>query len=90
MYVTPLKDADRLVPSEGEGRGVGSTRPAAETIPRRPVPFATWHIYDIVTLWLKYTYFHYQNHRFVLFYQRNKLLFIIHYSYLLNLNTYIF
>ena len=40
----------------GKGRGVGSTHPAAETIPRRSVPFAMWRINDIVTLRLKYTY----------------------------------
>ena len=33
----------------------GQQAQAVETIPRQPVPFATWSIYDIITLWLKYT-----------------------------------
>ena len=37
------------------GGGAGSTRPAVETVPRWPDTFAMWHIYNIVTLWLKYT-----------------------------------
>ena len=61
VYVTPLKGANRLAPAggwgKGEGREVGSTRPAADIIPCQPVPFATWRFYDIVTLQLKYTYF---------------------------------
>ena len=60
VYVNPLKDADRLAPEErggggGGGGGWGQQAQAVETIPRRPVPFATWSIYDIITLWLKYT-----------------------------------
>ena len=38
----------------GEGRGVGSTAQAGETIPRQPV-CSMWRIYDIITLRLKYT-----------------------------------
>ena len=53
----PSEGRQPTAPAEG-GRGggeAGSTRPAVETIPQRPDTFATWHIYDIVTLQLKYT-----------------------------------
>ena len=53
VYVNPL--VNQLAPAEEEGRGVGSTCPAAETIPRQPVLFATWRIYNNVTIRLKYT-----------------------------------
>ena len=54
--MTPLKDVSRLLQQRGEGEGgeVGSTCPAIKTIPRRPYSFATWQIYNILTLWLKY------------------------------------
>ena len=40
----------------GVGRGVGSTRQSSWNHSVTTCPFATWHIYDIITLWLKYTY----------------------------------
>ena len=44
-----------LARGEGEGGEEVSTRPAVETILRRPVTLATWRIYNIVTLRPKYT-----------------------------------
>ena len=43
--------------AEGRGGEWGQLANAVETIPRRPVPFATCRIYDLLTLWLKYTLF---------------------------------
>ena len=56
--------ADRLAPEEGGGSGGewGQLAQAVETIPRRPVPFATWRNYDIITLRLKYTLIYTPHH----------------------------